>query len=1201
MHGVVEASRRVAPVGSGRTAPEGRALAQKGRHRMSETNYERLEQLAVARARQWVERSKHYPDDRAAKLLASILKDPAGLDFTVGFVDGIIRPEDERVSARIFAQLAQGNTGFLPAYLRLPFKIGGAVAPILPHVVMPIVKKTFAALVGDLVVDVSDAKLGPAIERLKAGGARLNMNLLGEAVLGDEEADRRLRDTMRLLKRDDVDYVSLKVSAVTGPHQPWAYEQVVQRAVDALLPLYHEAARYDPPKFINLDMEEYKDLHMTIDVFTRILSQPGLHHMSAGIVLQTYLPDALPAMQQLQEWARGRVEAGGAPIKVRVVKGANLSMERVEAATHGWPLTTQASKQDTDTNYITVLDWALTKERTRNIRIGVAGMNLFTVAFAFELAHERGVLETGGVEFEMLSGMAAPQARAVAEDTGHLLFYVPVVDPEHYDVAIAYLVRRLEENSLPQNFMSSIFDLHDDDVIAREQKRFRAAYERMGKLAVGPARRQNRLRESDEEIARPVSAPAGGWVFDNTPDSDPALPANQEWARRITSRMATTNLGRELAAGSRVSDPARLDALIEATAEAGKQWAAKSAKERAEILHRAGIELGKRRGDLMEIAAHECGKTLDQGDVEVSEAIDFCHYYAEQALALAAVEGAEFVPSQVSVATPPWNFPIAIPCGTCVSLLASGSAVIFKPAPEAARVGAVLAECLWEAGVPKDVLKYVQIGENELGQRLMTHERVDRVVLTGSIDTAKLFRSWKPDMRLLAETSGKNAIIVTPSADLDLAVKDVVNSAFGHAGQKCSASSLAILVGSVGYSRRFHDQLIDAVRSLVVDYPTNPLAEMGPLTTPASGKLLRGLTQLGEGETWAIKPRKLDESGRLWSPGVRAGVKPGSEYHMVEYFGPVLGIMRCDTLEEAVAIQNATDYGLTAGLHSLDADEIAYWLERVEAGNVYVNRGITGAIVRRQPFGGWKRSAVGAGSKAGGPNYLAGLGEWKPKHAAGGHVEVKLRSRTLLDADRVAMSFASGAVRDNLGESLRSAQQALDREFTVSHDPSALACERNVLRYFPVPVLVRVAEDRVDPTSTGIGEDAAGDLLFVVASGRAVGSDVTVSVPRPLDGKVAEFMRIHHVDVKVQSDAQFRQFLSGWVAEAGLDGRIRLIGGSHEEVAEAVEGSVDVAIWSHPVTYSGYVEMLPFVHEQAVSMTNHRFGNRTPLSDEVEI
>ena len=299
---------------------------------------------------------------------------------------------------------------------------------------------------------------------------------------------------------------------------------------------------------------------------------------------------------------------------------------------------------------------------------------------------------------------------------------------------------------------------------------------------------------------------------------------------------------------------------------------------------------------------------------------------------------------------------------------------MLKPARRTARTAAVLAEILWEAGVPREVLPFVVLGDSALGEVLIADERVDQVILTGGFETAELFRSFRPGLKLLAETSGKNAMIVTPNADLDLAVRDVAASAFGHAGQKCSAVSLAILVGSVADSARFREQLLDAVRSMPVGEAADPATRMGPLIAPAEGKLLDALTRLGEGESWLLEPRRLDETGRLWSPGIKTGVRPGSEFHLTEYFGPVLGIIEARTLDEALELQNAVDYGLTAGLHSLDAGEIAHWLDRVEAGNLYVNRGTTGAIVQRQPFGGWKRSVVGPGAKAGGPNYLLGLG-----------------------------------------------------------------------------------------------------------------------------------------------------------------------------------------------------------------------------------
>ncbi|HMS38423.1 MAG TPA: aldehyde dehydrogenase family protein, partial [Arachnia sp.] len=354
------------------------------------------------------------------------------------------------------------------------------------------------------------------------------------------------------------------------------------------------------------------------------------------------------------------------------------------------------------------------------------------------------------------------------------------------------------------------------------------------------------------------------------------------------------------------------------------------------------------------------------------------------------------------------------------------------------RVAALLIEARLRAGLPADAVQLANVDDGPLGRALIEDPRVGLVVLTGAAETAELFRSWRPGLPLLAETSGKNALVVTPSADLDLAAADLVASAFGHAGQKCSAASLGILVGSVARSRRFRDQVLDAARSLVVAWPADPLAEMGPLTEPPGEKLLRGLTTLEAGQRWLLKPERLGE--RLWRPGVRDGVLPGSEFHQVEYFGPVLGLMSATTLDEAIAWQNGTAFGLTAGLHSLEATEIQAWLDRVEAGNVYVNRSITGAIVRRQPFGGWKRSAVGPGAKAGGPDYLMGFGRWEPA----------------IDADSAPPDVA--ASDDAWLAAARASDRAALRDHFRPQDPTGLAAEINVLRYRPVPVTVRVED-----------------------------------------------------------------------------------------------------------------------------------------------
>ncbi|MGW8483164.1 bifunctional proline dehydrogenase/L-glutamate gamma-semialdehyde dehydrogenase [Microbacterium sp. NPDC055903] len=1120
---------------------------------------------AVALVRRWLVESRDVPTDTAAKRLAGVLSDPHGLDFTVGFVDGVVRPEDLAVAAANLHDLVPLTPRFLPAPLRGLIRLGGALAPAFPRIVVPISRRVLRGMVRHLIVDATDAKLGKAIGRIRStDGVHLNVNLLGEAILGEEEAARRLAGTRRLLERPDVDYVSIKVSSTVAPHSPWAFEDAVEHAAEALIPLYRIAATRG--KFINLDMEEYKDLDLTIAVFTAILDRDEFLGLSAGIVLQAYLPDALGAMIRLQEWSAARVARGGADIKVRLVKGANLPMERVDAESHDWPLATWHSKEASDASYKAVLDYALRPEHVRHIRLGIAGHNLFDIALAWLLANQRGLVSPGsapqGVEFEMLLGMASAQAEVVRRTVGSLLLYTPVVHPGEFDVAIAYLIRRLEEGASTDNFMSAVFDLDEDPALfARERDRFLASIASMPAEVPGPNRTQDRTRPA---------TPASSSSFANTPDTDPSLAANRAWGDGIRSRMRTSELGDDTVRQHTLADAAALDAVIAAATAAGESWRALGAEGRAAILHRAGDVLEARRGDLLEVMGSEAGKVLEQGDPEVSEAIDFAHFYAESAKRLEAIEGATPRPVGLTVVTPPWNFPVAIPAGSTLAALAAGSPVIIKPARQARRSGAVMVEALWEAGVPRDVLQYVQLDGRELGQRLISDPAVERVILTGGYETAELFRGFRPDLPLLAETSGKNAIIVTPSADLDLAAKDVAYSAFGHAGQKCSAASLVILVGTVAASERFRRQLVDAVGSYKVGDPSDGSSRIGPLIGPAEGKLLHALTTLEPGESWVLKPQKLDDDGRFWRPGIRDGVAAGSPFHLTEYFGPVLGIMTAKTLQEATALVNAIDYGLTSGLHSLDEDEIAAWLADVQAGNLYVNRGTTGAIVQRQPFGGWKKAAVGAGTKAGGPSYLIGLSDWD---------DAPITADAPTDAVSQAALAAASALADEdrawLQGALATDVAAWDAEFGVVRDVTGLTTEQNALRYQAVPVTIRLER----------ATDA--QAIRVIAAGIRAGARLSVSTSAPLSASIAGWAGENGIGVAVEDAA-------GWSARAARlaesDGRIRLVGGSARELAEATGGSPAVAAYAGPVVTAGRIELLPYLREQAVSISAHRFG-----------
>ncbi|GAA2238683.1 proline dehydrogenase family protein [Promicromonospora sukumoe] len=1107
---------------------------------------------------------------RASAALGQLVSDPAGLELAVGFVDDVARPQDTQIAAKALARLGKkaGSATFLSASDRALFRAGALTAPVLPGIVVPAARARLRQLVGHLVADAGNG-LTAHLARTRAEGYTLNVNLLGEAVLGKDEAAARLARTVALVERPDVDYVSVKVSSVAAQLVTWDLDGSRDRVVEQLLPLYRSAR--DHGVFLNLDMEEYRDLALTTAVFTDILGRDEFRDLEAGIVLQAYLPDALGALDGLTEFAAKRVANGGARIKVRIVKGANLAMEHVEATLHDWAQAPYATKPDVDANYVRMLDHALRPERAHAVRIGAASHNLFHVALAILLGRARGVSEA--LDIEMLQGMAPAEAAAVrdevAKDHGHVVLYTPVVRDEDFDVAISYLVRRLEENATEQNFLHAAFapsrvepvetqvstsSTSGGSAMDRQEAAFRASVELGVHYApddVAPRRRP-----------RPAPAQVTG-AFHNAADTDPAVEAHRTWAQQVTS----TRSGYVPALAEPLATSAQVDDVVALARRAGTAWAKVAPADRGRVLRAAAQHLEAARTDLVAAMVHEAGKTVAEADPEVSEAVDFAAYYAQAAEALdpasEAWPGARYTPDGVTLVTPPWNFPVAIPIGGVLAGLASGSSVIAKPAPPTPRcleiaveaVHAALDEVAPEIGldpaIARDVAQFVRVPDGDLGRRLVTHDGVSRVILTGAIETAEMFASWRPDLPVLAETSGKNAIVVTPSADLDLAVADVVRSAFGHAGQKCSAASLVILVGSVGDPRtatgeRFRRQLVDAVASLAVGPATDLATVMGPLTEPAGGKLLRALTTLEQGESWLVRPRRLDAvaqeaglgKGRLWTPGVRDGVRPGSFFHLTEAFGPVLGIMTARTLDEALDLQNAVSFGLTGGIHSLDDAEVEHWLDRVEVGNAYVNRHITGAIVQRQSFGGWKASVVGSGAKAGGPNYVAQLGRWADAP--------DVPSRTEDPAGWLAWARADDA-------------RAWLTEFSGEHDPSALGVESNVFRYRAVPGLtVRVGAGAADV-----------EVQRVLAAAARAGVDVTVVGQESTDEAFAES-----------------------VADGLVTGRIRVVGEAPGLRDAAASRLGSVTVLDGPVLASGRRELLTMLREQAVSRTMHRYGHQ---------
>lgn len=1101
---------------------------------MSNAELQSLVEPSIKLVRRWLDSTVTKRVNRSAgeRRLAALLKDPNGLEFAVRFVDRVVRPEDNRVAAMELFQLVRRIPKTLPIADKLAITAGGLLAPVFGFIVIPVARARMRQLVGHLVADARPRQLSKHIRNARKSGHALNLNLLGEAVLGEHEATSRFEKTFELLRREDVDYVSIKLSSIASQLSMWGYRETVQRLVQRLLPMYLYAASCQPPKFINLDMEEYRDLGLTLDVFKRIMSEPELVNLSAGIVLQCYLPDAYQAAKELWVFAESRCEKGGAPLKVRVVKGANLAMERVDAEWHGWNLATYSSKVDTDANYKRVIDWLLDPKHLKSLRVGIAGHNLFDIALSHTMMKKRGI--KNGVEFEMLQGMASEIAEVMRHDIGAPLLYTPVVQPSEFRVAIAYLVRRLEENAASENFMSGLFDIaRHKEVFEREAKRFVAAVEAATDEAQSPRRKERATRVGANQ--------AFGFV--NEPDTDPSVPADRTAVALAVARGASlTRWPKPLEHSIPVLQTSEQIEQVLLTARASQDAWAFDENARQRILLAAAEKLQEIRNELISVMVAEAGKTATEADPEISEAIDFARFYALNIPQLRKLDGTRFVPNRITVVVPPWNFPVAIPAGGVLAALAAGSSVILKPAPQVPACSQAMVQALWDAGVPREVLQIVSVEDGPLGLELIGHQMVDGVVLTGSYETAKLFTEHKPGIRLAAETSGKNAMIITPSADLDLAAADLAKSAFGHAGQKCSAASVAILVGSVGKSKAFRNQLLDAVQSMKIGREAQ--STIGPLIEPPTGKLLRALTQLDAGETWLLEPKPQDAGGHFWSPGIRVGVKAGSFIQQTEVFGPVLALVRARSLKQAIKIQNSTDYGLTAGLHSLNLDEIKFWRKKVEAGNLYVNRTMTGAIVERQPFGGHKRSSIGWGLKAGGLNYLLYFGYFADEltHLAKSDW---LERATLSDARWLGERFGFGVPVNN----------------------GVMRCEANIKTYQPTKVVVLISDE--------VSRD-----------------DVRLKRIQSFAESVKKAAGIK-LDYKVlKSSDRAASILDN--PPVGL--RVLTIGDVSDRIAH-LKANPDVMVFDNHVFVDGLITGLIFLREQATSITTHRFGNPFTIAE----
>jgi RHH-type proline utilization regulon transcriptional repressor/proline dehydrogenase/delta 1-pyrroline-5-carboxylate dehydrogenase len=1134
-----------------------------------------------------------YEEKKIQNQLSRLMDDPIGKAFTMAMTDQCFRTKSNiRIADQMIYLL---NKMGIPKYFDLFKKAQLFAFKMLPTkiaaLLIPLVTLALRKETSRVILPGEEKPLTEHLSKRKQEGVRLNLNHLGEAILSENEAKHRLEIYLKDLENPNIDYMSVKISTIFSQINLLAFDETVESIAKRLRQLYRTAIQYstnEKQKFINLDMEEYRDLFLTVAVFKKVLSEPEFFHHSAGIVLQAYLPDSYSFQLDLTSWAKQRVKDGGAPIKIRIVKGANLAMEQFEASLKGWAQAPYTTKHDVDANFKRMVDFGCILENARCARLGIASHNLFDIAYAMLVRAENRVESYTG--FEMLEGMADHIRRVVQKLTHDMLLYCPVATKEEFQHAIAYLVRRLDENTGSENFLRHAFNLHPGTKVWNEQTQlFFDACDDTQKASISARRNQNRLLHP-----KPLDQNA---EFENEPDTDFALPQNRVWAQNIIKTYKNLKIDslplcirggeqypNEDGIGFSPINPvnplykyakASKDDINEAIVSAKsyeKTWSDFSYAHRAHLMKQVAQKFREKRAELTGIMMLDAGKTIMEADPEISEAIDFAEYYARQYEEMMSIQDVKIVPKGTCVVTPPWNFPCSIPAGGIIAALVTGNCVIFKPASDAVLVGFHVAKVFWEAGVPKDALQFVPCSGSDSGSYLIQDPRINLVILTGGTSTAKKFLQMRPNLDLAAETGGKNAIIVTALADRDLAIKDIIQSAFGHAGQKCSAASLVILEKEVYDDPHFLHLLKEATKSLKVGTPFELTTKINPLIHKPTEVLKQGLTQLDDGESWLLEPTEDPQNPCLWSPGIKLGVKPGSFSHMTELFGPVLSLMRAENLEQAIEIANMVPYGLTSGIQTLDDREKQVWLEKIEAGNLYINRGITGAIVQRQPFGGCKASSIGGGSKAGGPNYLR---ECVNIH----QISLPKDKKPVLDSinNLTFLIDKMNFTLEDLGIWMGSVTnyRYLWDILKIEQDVSKVVGQDNILKYIPRKKMVL----RIGSHSKNL------DVLRVIAAALTVGANLEISICEKLF-TLFEWKRfIPDFKITNESDEHFISRI-----QAGNFERIRMVEKPTNELLKAAAESLTHVIHTE-VLASARFELLHYLREVAISHDYHRYGN----------
>ncbi|NMG08518.1 L-glutamate gamma-semialdehyde dehydrogenase [Brasilonema sp. UFV-L1] len=831
------------------------------------------------------------------------------------------------------------------------------------------------------------------IERLRKEKMAFTVDLLGEAVITEAEAQSYLERYLDLMQQlveaskswtpvpliDEADgqslpkvQVSVKLTAFYSQFDPLDAKGSEERVSDRIRTLLRRAKELGAA--VHFDMEQYAYKDITFSILKKLLIEDEFRSRTdIGMTIQAYLRDSEQDAQKLIDWAKQR----GYPITIRLVKGAYWDQETIKAEQKHWQQPVYNDKAATDANFETITQLLL--ENYQYVYAAIGSHNVRSQAHAIAIAQSLNVPRRC-FEMQVLYGMGDKLAKALVDRGYRVRVYCPYGE---LLPGMAYLIRRLLENTANSSFLRQnlenrpIEELLAPPVVEQADKQTNRQEENpsffLGAADTDYAEEEER-KEANQAFQK-VRQQLGKTYL-------PLINGEYVQTQQVVDSVNPSNFS-EVVGKVGLLSVEQAQQAMQAAKAAFPAWRKTPVRERAGILRKAADLMEQRRAELSVWIVLEVGKPVREADAEVSEAIDFCRYYASEMERLeqgynydVAGETNRYVyqPRGIAVVISPWNFPLAIATGMTVAALVTGNCTLLKPAETSSVIAAKLTEVLVDAGIPKGVFQYVPGKGSQVGSYLVNHKDTHVIAFTGSqevgcriyAEAAVVQPGQKHMKRVIAEMGGKNAIIVDESADLDQAVVGVVQSAFGYSGQKCSACSRVVVLEPI-YDT-FVERFVEATKSLNIGETELPSTQVGPVIDANARSRIREYIEKGKAEAKVALEMSAPDNGYFIGPVIFKNVPPNGTIAQEEIFGPVVAVIKVKNFNEALEVANGTNYALTGGVYSRTPSHIQKAQDEFEVGNLYINRNITGAIVARQPFGGFKLSGVG--SKAGGPDYL---------------------------------------------------------------------------------------------------------------------------------------------------------------------------------------------------------------------------------------